>query len=97
MRPSDARVISRILDDFLADNPELALRLARNRAISAWGDLLGDAISGCTGGLYVRNRTLYAKITSSVVRSELILCREQLVRRLNEKAGREVIDDIVFR
>jgi hypothetical protein len=36
-------------------------------------------------------------LTSPVLRQELMMTRQILVRRLNEKAGAQVITDIVFR
>jgi hypothetical protein len=36
-------------------------------------------------------------LTSPILRQELMMTRETLVRRLNEKAGAQVITDIVFR
>jgi hypothetical protein len=97
VKPVNTQEISSILDDYLADNPQLAIQIAENRAINAWNSLLGATVARYTSNLYVQNRKLYAKITSPVLKSELTLCRGQLVRRLNEKAGRNVIDDIIFR
>ncbi|MDR1561650.1 MAG: DUF721 domain-containing protein [Dysgonamonadaceae bacterium] len=97
MKRVNTQNIGSIIDEILAGNPELSIKMAENRAINAWYSLMGNTVTRYTDGLYIRNRILYAKITSSVVKSELTLCREQLIRRLNEKAGREVLDNIVFK
>jgi hypothetical protein len=96
MKRVNIQDIGSIIDDFLSDNPELALHLAENRAMNAWNSLMGTAVSRYTEKLSVKNRVLYARITSAVVKSELTLCREQLIQRLNEKAGQSVLDNIVF-
>ena len=44
-----------------------------------------------------KDKVLYVSLTSSVLRSELVLCRERLVKSLNDYAGSEVIQDIVIR
>jgi len=40
---------------------------------------------------------LYVHLSSSVLRQELMMGREMLVRNLNRKVGATVITDIVFR
>ena len=50
-----------------------------------------------TRNIYVRDHILYVSLTSAVLRSELTLCRERLVKSLNEYAGATVIHDIIIR
>jgi hypothetical protein len=50
-----------------------------------------------TQQIYIKNQSLYVHLTSPILRQELMMTRETLVRRLNEKAGAQVITDIVFR
>jgi hypothetical protein len=40
---------------------------------------------------------LYVKINSPVVKNELIMMREEIRRKMNEKAGGEIIQRIVFK
>ena len=49
-----------------------------------------------TRNIYVRDKVLHVSLTSSVLRSELTLCRERLVKSLNDYAGASVITNIVF-
>jgi hypothetical protein len=88
--------IGNVLDEFFEQNPALAVKLAETRLMESWNIALGASVSRFTSSMYIRNRTLYVKLTSSVLKSELILCREQLIKNLNEKAGRHVIDNIVL-
>jgi hypothetical protein len=50
-----------------------------------------------TRELFVKNEVLYVFLTSSVLRNELVMCRERMMKRLNEYAGSEVIKDIMIR
>jgi hypothetical protein len=50
-----------------------------------------------TQQIYIKNQSLYVHLTSPILRQELMMTRETLVHRLNEKAGAQVITDIVFR
>jgi len=96
MKRINTQLIGTVLDDFFVQNPELADKLAGVRLINSWKTVLGPAISRYTDNLYIKKRTLYAHLTSSVLKSELLMCREQLISKLNNEAGRDVIDSIMF-
>jgi len=96
MKRIDTKKIGTALDDYFAQNPELADKLAEVRLINSWSTVLGSSISRFTGNLFIRKRMLYVHLTSSVLKSELMMCREQLTEKLNNEAGRDVIDSIVL-
>lgn len=66
------------------------------RLVDAWKDVVGETITRYTMNLYIKNQTLYVHLSSSVLRQELMMGRELLVRNLNEKVGSQVIVNIVF-
>ena len=72
-------------------------KLQEKRIIAAWHEVLKPPYSNSDDVLYIKNKVLFAKLSSSVVRNELYMMRSTLIKRLNEKAGAEVITDIVFR
>ncbi|MCX6333768.1 MAG: DciA family protein [Bacteroidia bacterium] len=45
----------------------------------------------------MKDKVLYVHLSSSVVRNELLMLRQALKEKLNEKAGIEVIKDIVLK
>jgi predicted nucleic acid-binding Zn ribbon protein len=65
--------------------------------INSWEETVGKAIASRTSKLYIKDQVLYVSLTSSVVRNELLMLRQALKEKLNEKAGTEVIKDIVLR
>jgi predicted nucleic acid-binding Zn ribbon protein len=67
------------------------------RLVQAWKDVVGPAITRYTSNLYIKNQILYVHLTSSVLRQELMMGREMLVRSLNEQVGAQVIVNIIFR
>ena len=97
MRPVNTQSIAEIIKDFLSENPSLNEKMAEVRAINAWEGLMGAATTRYTTRLYISKRVLYVHLSSAVLRSELLMCREQLIKRLNEKAGMPVIDDLVLK
>ena len=86
-----AQVIGEVLDEY-----NISGKLREARIIAAWPVVLGP-LAKPADELYIKNKVLFARLSSSVVRNELYMMRSTLVRLLNEKAGGEVITDIVFR
>lgn len=97
MNRRNTQTIGEILRDFFEDNTELYEKILEIRVRRAWGDVLGPMVLQYTRNIYVRDHILYVSLTSSVLRSELVLCRERLVKSLNEYAGSTVLKDIVIR
>ena len=58
---------------------------------------MGQAINKYTKEIYISNQTLYVKLSSPVLRQELMMQRQSLVKRLNEAVNAQVITDIVFK
>jgi hypothetical protein len=96
MKRINTQPIGNVLDEFFEQNPNLADKLAETRLMDSWNVVLGPSVSRYTNNMYIRNRMLYVKLTSSVLKSELMLCREQLIKNLNKKAGRNVIDNLIL-
>jgi hypothetical protein len=96
MKRINTQTIGAVLDTFFEQNPELAGKMAEMRLINSWKTALDPSISRFTDSLFIKKRTLYVRITSSILKSELMLLREQLIEKLNGEAGREVIDSIIL-
>jgi hypothetical protein len=96
MKRINAQSIGTVLDSFFEQNPELADKLAEVRLIDSWKTVLGPSVSRFTNNLFIKKRTLYVRLTSSVLKNELMMCREQLILKLNNEVGRDVIDSITL-
>lgn len=70
--------------------------LLQKRLIDAWPVVMGEAIAALTGDLYIRNQTLFVHLNNPALRMELSMQRQDVVRRLNEHVGSQVIADIRF-
>ncbi|MDR1645776.1 MAG: DUF721 domain-containing protein [Tannerellaceae bacterium] len=97
MKRKNSQTIRDVLKGFFEENAELYEKMLEIRVQRGWGEILGPLILQYTRNIYIKNHVLYVSLTSSVLRSELILSREKLIRSLNEYAGSEVIHDIVIR
>lgn len=97
MKRVKAQSIGEILREFFAQNPEIGRRLDEVRLVHAWREVLGPGVSQATREVYVRGATLHVVLDSAVLRSELMMWRDRLVRTLNERVGTDVIREIRFR
>ena len=97
MKRVKAQSIGEILREFFAQNPEIGRRLDEVRLVHAWREMLGPGVAQATHEVYVRGATLHVVLDSAVLRSELMMWRDRLVRTLNERVGTDVIREIRFR
>ncbi|WP_316842874.1 DUF721 domain-containing protein [Pedobacter gandavensis] len=64
--------------------------------IALWPELMGVAIGNRTTQIYIFQKKLFVRIESSVIKNELMMVRTGIIEKLNERAGSEVIIEIVF-
>lgn len=96
MRKSKTQNISEIISLILKQNG-LDNKLAEVRALRSWEELLGKTVARYTKNLFIKDKILYVSLNSSIVRNELMMIRDELIKRLNEKAGKQVIDRIIVK
>lgn len=68
--------------------------LLQKRIIDAWDVVVGPTISQYTGEKFIKNQTLMVKILNPALRADLGMMRSQLVRKLNDAVGAQVIADV---
>jgi predicted nucleic acid-binding Zn ribbon protein len=96
MRRSKTISLAEAVSDYIKEM-NLAGKLSEIAVINSWEEIVGKAISSRTTKIYIKEHKLYVHLNSSVVRNELLMLREVLKEKLNNKAGSEVIKDIVLR
>ena len=57
------------------------------RLVDAWKDVVGEAIARYTTNIYIKNQVLFVHLSSSVLRQELMMSRQVLIRNLNSQVG----------
>jgi predicted nucleic acid-binding Zn ribbon protein len=97
MRKRNTESIGEVLEQYFEENRFFKRKLAESRAVTGWPQLLGPMIASYTTNIYLRNNVLYVSLSSSALRSELMMAKDRLIDKLNEHAGMHVVNDIVFR
>ena len=85
--------ISGLLNSFLRNNG-LEGQLLQMRTIAAWDEVVGPTIASYTQEKFIKNQTLFIKMTSPALRQDLSMMRTQLLTRIKDVVGSEVVTDI---
>ncbi len=96
MRRSKTISLAEAIQDYIREM-KLDKGLDEIGLITSWEEIVGKAIAVRTKKLYIRDAILYVHLNSSVVRNELLMLRQALMEKLNKKAGKEIIKDIILR
>lgn len=95
--------MSRTNDKTLKEAMEQMLKVYRLKgkydetfAVASWEEVVGKAVASRTKEIFIRDKKLFVRLESSVVKNELKMMRTKIIANLNEKAGAEVIQEIIF-
>ncbi len=93
MKRSNSEHISGVLQAVLRDMG-LEKPLLEHRIVEAWPSLMGNMIAQYTRKVEFKNGVLFVYLSSSPLRQELFLARFELVKKLNEYVGAEIVHDV---
>ena len=96
MRKKNTEILSEVIRQVLKEQ-KLDRPLNEKRLLDAWPVVLGSNIMNYTNALSIKNNVLYVTLSSSVLRHDLFISRDEIRKSLNKQVGSEVIVDIVFR
>lgn len=97
MRRKNTETIGEVLRQYFEENPFVKRKVAESRVVKGWYKMLGQTATNYTSNIYIRNGVLFIHLTSSVLRSELLMAKDRLIENLNKEAGMQIINDIVIR
>ncbi len=96
MRRSNTQSLGEVLKEYI-DTMRIGRKLKESRIEEYWCEILGTNAARLTQKVYIKNGVLYAHLNSSVLRNDLMMMRETIVRRINEKAEQELVTKVVLR
>lgn len=96
MRRSNTQTLGEALREYIKEM-RLERKLKEVDIVQSWESLLGKSIARYTRNIYLSKGILYVEISSSVVKNELLMMREEIRRKLNEQAGVELVSKIVLK
>jgi predicted nucleic acid-binding Zn ribbon protein len=96
MRKSHTQPIHEVIRDLLREM-KIDRKLKEVSLISQWESVMGKMVAVRTSQIYIRNRILYVHVTSSVLKSELLMMRQTIIDKLNENAGEKLVEQLIIR
>lgn len=88
-----ARSIGEILPQYLREEG-LETPLLCKQVVERWSELMGPMVAGMTRSVEVENGVLRLRMNNAALRAQLFEQRFELVQRINEKMGAQVITDV---
>lgn len=71
-------------------------RYDETAVVAAWPELVGKSVANRTKELFIRDKKLFLRIESSVIKHELMLMRTQIIEKINEEAKGVLVEEIIF-
>ena len=96
MKRTNTQKLGDVLKEFLQEQ-RLDTKLYEIQLIESWEKVLGVTVKKYTTEISVYNKKLYVKLSSSILKNDLMLSREKLIQALNKQVGVQVISDIIFK
>ena len=81
----------------LMKNPELAEKMEELDALDVWKELIGDNLKKFVVSAKMYKGNLYVKLNSSVLCNELSYKKSELKGQINQKLGKEVVNEIILK
>lgn len=94
-RSSESQPLKEVIDKMLKIY-NLEGKIKEMDVIEAWPELMGPAVARRTKSIYLKGQKLHVTIDSSVMREELFKGKQIIIDRINEYAGKALINDVWF-
>jgi hypothetical protein len=96
MRRSEISSIKDLLKQAVDEN-RLNDGLDKVKVKRIWAEVVGKFATNATTDIYVSGSKLFVQINSSIIRSELMLIKSDLIKMINKEIGRNFIKDLIIR
>ena len=95
MRGNNNRKVGDIIRK-LMKNPKLSAKLDELDALDAWEKILGKNLLKFVVEQRLYKGKLYVKLKSAPLRNELSYKKSELIEKINQKIGKEIIKEIIL-
>lgn len=85
-----------LVDDLFRD-PVIRRKIAEGRLPDTWNEVAGPMIASCTESVCFKNGIMTVCITSSVVRHETFMRRNQLRDLINQRSGAVLVRELIVK
>lgn len=96
MKQAKTEPINQIIERFLQQRG-LSPRFKEQEVFQIWPEVVGGMIASRSRILRMTEGRLFVEFTSSVVRQEVAMVKEGIVRALNDRLGDQVVKELIIR
>lgn len=96
MKEGKTKRIDELIEQVLKSRG-LLQQFKEQEVCSVWPKVVGTLIASRTRNLEVVNGKLFVTFTSAVVKNEILMVKEGLIKALNNQVKQEVIKEIIIR
>lgn len=95
MKSGNVHSLKEAIDNLL-DFYRIRSKVVETDIVNSWELLMGKMIANHTTDIYIKGSKLFLKVDSSVLKNELSLMKTSILQRVNERAGKNIIDEIII-
>jgi predicted nucleic acid-binding Zn ribbon protein len=95
MRKTNDKSLKEAIDQMLQVY-KIKKRFDETAVVAHWSQLVGRPVANRTKEIFMRDKKLFVRIESSVIKNELVLMRTQIIDKINEEAKSVVVEEIIF-
>ncbi|MCH8317208.1 MAG: DUF721 domain-containing protein [Bacteroidetes bacterium] len=92
---SDAVSIKEAVNDML-QTYNIKDKFNQTHIIASWERLMGKPIAKRTTKIFIKEKVMFVELTSAPLKQELSLSKTKILQILNNEAGENLLEDIVF-
>lgn len=94
-RSSNDQPLKEVIEQLL-DAYKLKDKLNEHTVIKSWEKVMGKMVAMRTEEISIRKGKLFVRLNSPALKEELKYAKEKIKEALNNEAGAQVIDEVIF-
>jgi predicted nucleic acid-binding Zn ribbon protein len=94
-RSSQATPLKEALNDMF-QKYRLSNKFNEMKLIGSWESIMGKPIASRTSKIYIKDKTLFVKLSSAPLKNELLISKNKILELLEKEGAKGVIEDIRF-
>ena len=96
MKRNNTLSLAEAIREYLKES-RLDKTLKERELVQSWETLLGRSVARATTKIYLHEGTLHVHLNSSVVKNELFMLQDEILKKLNDAAGEQLVNRIELR
>jgi len=96
MKRTNEKTLAEAIDLYLK-SMKLDRKYKEYEVINKWEEVIGRTVARSTTQIFIDDAILYVTIKSPAIRNEIFMMRSEIVNRMNEIAGFDLIKTMILR